>query len=105
MFFFMVYFVVIWIILIVPIVIFSLFNIQVVGQILIFPFIQLAAVVAYERTFNGYGGNGTIPTVQPGVPIPPPYMPTSGAISASDTVETSESIPPAETKDETPPEA
>ncbi len=37
--------------------------------------LPIAAVVAYERTFAGYGNSST-PKMQLDEPIPPPYMPT-----------------------------
>jgi len=41
-----------------------------------YPIYAITMAVAYERTFNGYGGNGGTPMMQQGMPIPPPYMPT-----------------------------
>jgi len=85
-----------------------------VAFIITYPIYAITMVVAYERTFNGYGGNGGTPMMQQGVPIPPPYMPTPGApvnivtpvpLPASDTVETPEAESTGEINIETPPEA
>ena len=76
----------------------------IITYIIFTPIPFIASVVAYERTFSGYGASSS-PKMQRDEPLPPPYMPTPEVLSASDTVEKAESMSPVETNSETPPEA
>lgn len=77
MFFFMIFFVVLILMIVIAQMILNIVMLGFLVGLISYPIISLAMVVAYERTFNGYGGS-SIPMMQQGVPIPPPYMATPG---------------------------
>lgn len=102
--FFMVYFIALYMMMVVVFVVLAIIMVVTKAFFLLIlmiplglslaPLLTIAQVVAYERTFNGFGGGTGIPMMQPGVPIPPPYMPTPGVPAVPQPPVEFEALPP-----------